>query len=343
MSSSTRASLLFVFFAAAFTYGLIRLFSLQFASGDVYPELSSLRADPNGAKLLYDTLALTKGVTVSRNYLPLDSLGPAGAVILVLAANPEAFDNEPALKAFESLAERGNRVVAAMNWEQHEAPPGGEEWNRRWHIRFGYDAEPKHTHHLYFAEAEGWQVTEQVAGRSLAIERAFGKGTVRLISEPDSFTNESTAAMDRLSAVAAAIGPYDRVIFDEQHFGIAESGSVVGLARRFRLGGMAIGLGICAALFLWKSTSAFPPPVAAAPVERLAGRTSQSGLLTLLRRHIPPGDVAGVCWSEWLATHRRDVNPEKLRGVEAALRERAGRPIEAIREIQIVLQAKGPL
>ena len=208
MSSSTRASLLFVFFAAAFTYGLIRLFSLQFASGDVYPELSSLRADPNGAKLLYDTLALTKGVTVSRNYLPLDSLGPAGAVILVLAANPEAFDNEPALKAFESLAERGNRVVAAMNWEQHEAPPGGEEWNRRWHIRFGYDAEPKHTHHLYFAEAEGWQVTEQVAGRSLAIERAFGKGTVKVARE--SLGVGEVSELTEVNSVTPEISPSRR-------------------------------------------------------------------------------------------------------------------------------------
>ena len=36
---------LFILLAGAFTYGLIRLFSLQFASGEVYPEFSSLRAE----------------------------------------------------------------------------------------------------------------------------------------------------------------------------------------------------------------------------------------------------------------------------------------------------------
>ncbi len=340
--SSTRASLLFIFFAAAFTYGLIRLFSLQFASGDVYPELSSLRADPAGSKLLYDTLALTPGIKVSRNYLPLDSLDQTGATVFLLASNPGAFDNEPYLKTIESLAGRSNRVAAAMDWQFPDAP-SSKELNRLWHVRFAVDPDKHHTHHLYFAEATGWQVVDQVAGKFLAIERTFGKGTVVLLSESDAFTNQSTAAMDRLTAVSDAIGSSHEVIFDEEHFGIAESGSVVGLARRFRLGGMFIGLAICAALFLWKSASAFPPPAPAAPVERLAGRTSLSGLLTLLHRHIAPRDLATACWREWLSTHRCDVTPERLRDVESVLRDRAARPLEAMREIQIVLQAKGPL
>ncbi len=341
--TSTRASFLFILFAAAFTYGLIRLFSLQFASGEVYPELSSLRADPAGSKLLYDTLTLTHGIRVSRNYLPLDALDQTGAAVFLLASNPGTFDNEPYLKMLESLAGRGNRVVAAMDWQYHDAPSGGQELNRLWHVRLAFDPDKAHTHHLYFAEAAGWQVVDQVAGKLLAVERAFRKGTVLLLSESDAFTNQSTAAMDRLNTVSTAIGSSNQVIFDEEHFGIAESGSVVGLARRFRLGGMFIGLAICAALFLWKSASAFPPPAPAAPVERLAGRTSLSGLFTLLRRHIPPRDLAAVCWREWLSTHRSDVSPERLRGVETVLSSRASRPLEAMREIQTVLQAKGPL
>src|ERR1035438_5679716 len=291
MISGTRASFLFILFAAAFTYGLIRLFSLQFASGEVYPEFSSLRADPAGSKLLYDTLALAPGIKVSRNYLPLDSLDQTGTTVFLLASKPDTFDNEPYLKMLESLAGRGNRVVAAMDWQYHDAPSGGKELNRLWHVRFALDPDKAHTHHLYFAEATGWQVVDQVAGKLLAVERAFGKGTVLLLSESDAFTNQSTAAMDRLNAVSAAIGSSNQVIFDEEHFGITESGSVVGLARRFRLGGMFIGLAICAALFLWKSAAAFPPPAPAAPVERLAGRTSLSGLLTLLHCHIPPRDL----------------------------------------------------
>ena len=198
MISGTRASFLFILFAAAFTYGLIRLFSLQFASGEVYPEFSSLRADPAGSKLLYDTLALAPGIKVSRNYLPLDSLDQTGTTVFLLASKPDTFDNEPYLKMLESLAGRGNRVVAAMDWQDHDAPSGGKEMNARWHVRFAVDPDKAHTHHLYFAEATGWQVVDQVAAKLLAVERAFGKGTVLLLSESDAFKIGRASCRERV-------------------------------------------------------------------------------------------------------------------------------------------------
>ena len=69
-SNNARAGFLIVLLAALFTYGLIRAFSIRFATGEVYPEYSSLRAQPDGTKLLYDSLARTPGVTVNRNLLP---------------------------------------------------------------------------------------------------------------------------------------------------------------------------------------------------------------------------------------------------------------------------------
>jgi len=100
---------------------------------------------------------------------------------------------------------------------------------------------------------------------------------------------------------------------------------------------MAIGIAICAALFLWRNTSAFPPPTTIT-VERLAGRTSHSGLLTLLQRHVAPRDLAGACWREWLSSHRREVTPERAARAEAILRSSAGRPLEALREIEQTLK-----
>ena len=69
----------------------------------------------------------------------------------------------------------------------------------------------------------------------------------------------------------------------------------------------------CAALFIWKNAAGFPPPADAPRAETLAGRTSLSGLFTLLRRHIKPADLAATCWREWLAGNRRDVTPERWR------------------------------
>ena len=166
------------------------------------------------------------------------------------------------------------------------------------------------------------------------MERSFDKGSIVLISESDAFGNASTLASDQLDTVSAALGGNRRIVFDEQHFGIAESGSVMGLARRYRLMGLALGLAICAALFIWKNAAPFPPPAAARRAGPLAGRTSLSGLLTLLRRHVPPAGLAAACWQEWLATHRREVTPEILARAETIARDSGKRPLEAARELQ---------
>jgi hypothetical protein len=61
---------------------------VNFATGEAYPEYSSLRASPKGAKLLYDSLARLPGVSISRNYIPLEFLEGDRQTVLVLALDP---------------------------------------------------------------------------------------------------------------------------------------------------------------------------------------------------------------------------------------------------------------
>lgn len=340
-STTARAGFLMVLLAALFTYGLIGIFSIRFATGDVYPEYSSLRASPSGAKLLYDSLSRTPGVVVSRNYFPLEYLEESHAAVFLLGLDPDEMDSQ--LEAYERLAGRGNRVVAALNWRGEKKPEHSEELDKRWHVKLGFDLDEQHTPRLWFSEAPDWRVLDRDGPKIVAIERGFEKGTVVLFSESRDFTNESTVKFDRLPLVSASIGPSDRVIFDERHFGIAESGTVVGLARRFRLTGMVAGLALCAALFIWKNASSFPPPADKERTVSLSGRTSLSGLFTLLRRHIKPADLAATCWNEWLASNRNELSPERRARAEAILREHGRQPLDAAREIQTVLHAKGPL
>ncbi len=330
--------------AAGFTATILYLLGAEFASGGVYPEYSSLRADPQGCKLLFDSLARLPGVSVERSYVPLDLVQGDHATVLLPGLDAEAFakDSEAFLQPIEKLAARGNRVVVALEMKPDAVRPRGDALERQWRVKFGLDRNRKHSYLLYFSEAAGWTVLDSIGPKLLAIERLFGQGSVVLMSTSDDFNNASTVAADRLKLVSAAIGPNRRILFDEQHLGISESGSVVGLARRFHLVGLGFGLAVCAALFIWKNSSTFPPPVAR-PQERMSGRTSLSGLLTLLRRHIPASEVAAVCWREWLSANRREVTPERAGRAEAVLRASAGRPLEAVREIQAVVHSKGTL
>jgi hypothetical protein len=121
---NARAGLLIVLLAGIFTYGMIRAFSIRFAAGDVYPDYSSIKASPAGTKLLYDSLARTPGLAVSRNFLPLEDSAESNAAILLLAIDAAAFagNPEPYIDRVERLAGRGNRVVAALHWESDQLP-----------------------------------------------------------------------------------------------------------------------------------------------------------------------------------------------------------------------------
>jgi hypothetical protein len=339
--------LLSILIGAGFTATVLYLFDVQFASGDVYPEYSSLRTDAKGAKLLLESLARIPGLSVERSFLPLAFLPEDRATVLLLGLNPESFakDPDPYLQSIQKLAARGNRIVAALEMDSDAELPRADALEYMWHVRFGRDSKRKHSSLLYFAEAANWKVLESIGPKLFAIERPFGEGSVVLLAASGDFSNQSTVAADRLKQVSAAIGPNKRIVFDEQHLGISESGSVVGLARRFHLTGLAFGLALCAALFIWKSASAFPPPAARPPgwqSEPLSGRTSLSGLLTLLRRHIPANEVAAVCWREWLSANRRQVTPGRASRAAAIIGSSAG-PLDAVREIQAMLHSKGEL
>ncbi len=369
MKRASKSRVLALAVAAIFFYGVIALFNRQFASGELYPEFSTLRTDRLGARLLYDSLGKLPGLAVERSFVPMASLPRDGATLVLLGVNPMRvnWDQDLFLQVVERTASRGNRVVVGMHIDaeydrpaqkdfDHEEEPAAKGPKSKlkpvplapplktlWKVSLRIDSNEKNLHPFYFGQADGWRVRDHVGPEALAIERDFGKGSVVLLTESDDFTNESAVALARLQPVAATLGPYRRIVFDEEHLGVAESGSVIGMARQFRLMGLALGLAICAALFIWRNAAGFPPPAPNQSTERFSGRTSQAGLLTLLQRHIPPAELAAVCWREWLTSNRRQATPERRQQAEAILAGAAKRPLEATREIQALLHAKGQL
>jgi len=322
--------------AVAFAAGMLRLFRGEFASGDAYPEYSSLRSDPDGAKLLFDGLARLPGLRVERGYAPIEYSDTSGAAIFELGISPGDFDDAgDFLLPIEKLARRGNRIVVGLHY-QPASDLKVAALRQTWGVRCMADPGESSAHRFYFAEATGWNVLESAGAKLLAVDRAFGTGSVALFAESEVFDNASLAAARRIELVSAAIGAHTRIVFDENHFGLEESGSVVGLARRYRLTGLALCLALFAALFFWKSIAGFPPP-APRMAASLEGRTSQAGLITLLRRHIRPAELPGTCWRTWLETHRGAAPADRAAQVESVLRAPRGTPLEAVRQIRTVL------
>lgn len=98
----------------AFVAGLIGLGSAVYQANG-YPEYSTLRTDPAGAKALFESLSRIPKLTVERNYrsrLPETN----GAVIIQMGLYPTPFylTHENTIQEYERSARAGARVVIAF-------------------------------------------------------------------------------------------------------------------------------------------------------------------------------------------------------------------------------------
>ena len=101
----------------AFLCGVGHLFVLRFETGDVYPAYSSLRSDPLGTRVLYESLENFGDIALRRNYHFLHSLKPEpGTTFFYLGASAADYDPVPAdlVKISDRLAKSGGRLVLSF-------------------------------------------------------------------------------------------------------------------------------------------------------------------------------------------------------------------------------------
>lgn len=324
--------------AAVFVTVVLRLFGIEFSTGQTYPEYSTLRADLRGAKLLYNSLAGISGLNVTRNFLPLNTLTSEAATLVLLACDPG-----DSLDVIDKLATGGERIVIALPDDFNPSAP--ERFALR-HLGLRFekvDATKDRDAHWQLSEAQGWTVIDRDGGQLNAVEKNSGKGSLVVFADSNAFSDNSTVdeQTEELTPIAKAIGVNSRVIFDESHLGVTESGSVIGLARRFRLTGLAFGFALLAALFIWRNATSFPP--ARERAQRGAARSATQGLETLLRRHVSVASLAENCWREWLASNRREFPETKITRARAEIANLAKTPLAAARSVHQVLYSKGEL
>jgi hypothetical protein len=100
----------------AFGYGLVRLFNLRFAHGDVYPPYSSLRADPLGGRVYYESLEQLGGSGVRRFIQPVEKLphGREATLFIFGLAWDEMSASPNEFKAIDNFVRDGGRLVVTL-------------------------------------------------------------------------------------------------------------------------------------------------------------------------------------------------------------------------------------
>ncbi len=106
---------IFLFLAIAILIGAIGRFAhLRFQSGDLYPAYSTLRADPIGAKALYESLKRLEPRHVLRNVesFQLSSHSPGGTIVFLGMDHGAVLAEQEILR---NLARDGGRVLVALD------------------------------------------------------------------------------------------------------------------------------------------------------------------------------------------------------------------------------------
>jgi hypothetical protein len=318
--------------AAALLWGLEQAAIAPLETGDVYPAYSSLRSDPLGAKALYESLGALPGIQVERLYKQRTALEKSDAM-LVLGVDPVGWSavRDRTLEEYEKLVQNGGRlVIAFLPVRSPFKLPEKREGERRWDIKLRYgisdasgDAIPRETV-LFFEAGPEWRV---IPGHN-TVERPFAKGSIVLAADTFALSDEGLRDARDANFIAALIGPARRVIFDENHFGVVETGSVTKLMHKYHLEGAVAMLALAAALFLWRSASGFLPPRAVAAADAVTGRDSIEGMTALLHRGVAEKDLLETCFAEWNKSAPRE---RRVQQVEDEIRRLKDRPVEAYR------------
>jgi hypothetical protein len=112
--------------AAGFALGIFKLFQLRFDTGDVYPEYSSLRADPRGTMALFESLEKLPALTVKRDFSAGNKLPDDNQTTYFhLGARPSECISMPLdlVKEIEGFASGGGRLAITLLPENFRFPP----------------------------------------------------------------------------------------------------------------------------------------------------------------------------------------------------------------------------
>jgi hypothetical protein len=150
------------------------------------------------------------------------------------------------------------------------------------------------------------------------------------------FSNQSLAEGAETELLTTVLGNPRSIVFDENHLGVADSGSVAVLGRKYNLEPALAALLIAAILFVWRGASNFLPQRQKETADVLEGRDSHAGLAALLRRSVAPAKLIDACLDEWRRTARRGAEAK----LAAALAGSTGDPVDTYRKAVRALKEK---
>jgi hypothetical protein len=181
-------------------------------------------------------------------------------------------------------------------------------------------------------EDDAWRVLYARGDAAVLAARRVGAGELVVLTDAFPLANEAQRRARETALLAWLVGGAAVVEFDEVALGVAQTPGVAGLARRYRLHGLAAGLLLLAALFVWRAARPLAPPEAEPPPDAaVRGGDAATGLARLFQRHVPAADLPRTSLEEW----RRAVLAHRPECAELAARLAARVEADAARPFHL--------
>lgn len=350
-------SFLLISLLAAF--GIYHIFSIRFGIGDVYPHYSSLRTDPLGAKIFFESLADFTNYTVKRDYDPSPKWeGGRDTTLFILGLHASTLkkSDKDTHQILSWILSSGTRTVISLHSKgsafttdskkDEKTKKDKQEKNiskkdrqdksknkdkktdysllKLWGVKISpvkkndvssladlaqtvenINLPPsiKCRPAFYFTDLDDrWTILYSQRERPVIIFKNFGGGTIILCADSYIFSNEAMMSDRYPRLLSWLVGPGKQIYFDESHFGIQKTTGMIDLAYKYRLQGVLAVFLLLAVLYIWKNATPFVPPHNK-EYDKMRGIKTErdyiDGLISLLQRYIPAGDLIRSCIKEW--------------------------------------------
>jgi len=190
---------------------------------------------------------------------------------------------------------------------------------------------PVRSNLCFTADERFWRTVYSVDGKPVLVERDFGTGSIVLFSDASPVTNGALRDRPFPGLLLRLLGGKRTAVFDETHLGVVENPGVMSLLRKYRLTSFLGALLLLAGLFLWKNSLPLVRSAAGGGSDdsRISSeKDAMGGLVSLMRRHIPPARILDVCFREWGRSFSREFrdSDETRTRLQAIVDEEMAKP-----------------
>ena len=322
---------------------------IRLERGHSYPEYSSLRSDPRGARLLVETLE-TQGIPVERNYHPLDLVPPkTDRTLMLIGVSRLAITDEEnrITQALERWVDEGGRVVLALypafvgdpstQSAFQQIRQANEDWRRQqldeiaenWGVSVDFvpmepvEAEALsdgalrldwHSRLVFKDLGPGWEVIARRAGMPTVVERSRGDGSIVLVSDAYPLSNQGLLQSKPFALIQHLLGGRP-VTVDESHHLIERRQAMVEVVGSQGLGGVFWVAAVLVLAYFWRSLSPLvpPPPRPASVYNEEEGFGQRDALLRLLERSLTRKALLAQCVEWWERSNALGAKEAKAR------------------------------